>query len=341
VVALPTPAFTVPLAGLGDSYSFVPATFRTGDPPPSGRDEFLLAVDSPLNENTTLTQVKGWLFHVDFATPGNSTLGIGGNHSPNALITVSPFVEAWTNAAGWAIVPQPNTGDRIATLGDKIMTPVVYQNRGGTESLWADQTNILNFPNGPTIIRWYQFDVTGGTFPATAVQQQDWSNGNDGLWRFMPSIAVDADGNVAIGYSVSSSSMFPGIRYAGRLATAPPNDLGQGEAVMFDGTGSQTDTLNRWGDYSMTTIDPADGMSFWHAGEYYPTTSSFNWHTRIGKFNFQGGGISPTPTPTPTPTASPTPTATPTATLPPSPTPTPTARATPAPRPRPRPAPRP
>jgi hypothetical protein len=217
------------------------------------------------------------------------------------------------------------------------MTPVVYQNRGGTESLWADQTNILNFPNGPTIIRWYQFDVTGGTFPATAVQQQDWSNGNDGLWRFMPSIAVDEDGNAAIGYSVSSSSMFPGIRYAGRLATDPPNDLGQGEAVMFDGTGSQTDTLNRWGDYSMTTIDPVDGMSFWHAGEYYPTTSSFNWHTRIGKFNFQGGGISPTPTPTPRPTASPTPTAT----LPPSPTPTPTARATPAPRARPTPAPRP
>ena len=332
-------AFTVPLAGLGDSYSFVPATFRTGDPPPSGRDEFLLAVDSPFNENTTLTQIKGWLFHVDFATPGNSTLGIGGNHSPNAMITVSPFVEAWTNAAGWAIVQQQNTGDRIATLGDRIMTPVVYQNRGGTESLWADQTNILNFPNGPTTIRWYQFDVTGGTFPATAVQQQDWSNGNDGLWRFMPSIAVDADGNAAIGYSVSSSSMFPGIRYAGRLATDPPNDLGQGEAVMFDGTGSQTDTLNRWGDYSMTTIDPADGMSFWHAGEYYATTSSFNWHTRIGKFNFQGGGISPTPTPTPT--ASPTPTATPTATLPPSPTPTPTARATPAPRPRPTPAPRP
>ena len=93
----------------------------------------------------------------------------------------------------------------LDTLGDKIMTPLVYQYRNGTESLWADQTNILNFPNGPTIIRWYQFDVTGGTFPATPVQQQDWSNGNDGLWRFMPSIAADRNGNMAIGYSVSSS----------------------------------------------------------------------------------------------------------------------------------------
>jgi hypothetical protein len=312
-------AFTVPTAGLGDSYSLVAAGFRTGNPPPAGRDEMLLAVDSPASNPTTLTQVKGWLYHVDFVTPANSTLGIGGNHAPNALITVSPFVEAWTNTTGFAVVPQQGTPDHLSTHGDKIMTPVVYQNRGGTESLWADQTNILNFPNGPTIIRWYQFDVTGGNFPATAVQQQDWSNGNDGLWRFMPSIAVDADGNAAIGYSVSSSSMFPGIRYAGRLASDPPNDLGQGEAIMFDGTGSQIDTFNRWGDYSMTTIDPADGMSFWHANEYYATTSSFNWHTRIGKFNFQGGGISPTPTPT--------------ATLAPRATPTPRPRPTPAPRP--------
>jgi hypothetical protein len=100
------------------------------------------------------------------------------------------------------------------------MTPLVYQNLGGTESLWASQTNlpIPNFPNGPSHIRWYQFNVTGGTFPATPVQQQDWNNGGDGLWRFMPSLAVDQNGNMAIGYAISSSSSFPGIRYAGRLA---------------------------------------------------------------------------------------------------------------------------
>ena len=91
-------------------------------------------------------------------------------------------------------------------------------------------------------VRWYQFDVTGGNFPATAVQQQDWTNGNDGLWRWMPSIAVDQSGNTAIGYSTSSACMFPGIRYAGRLATDPPGNLTQGEAIMTNGGGSQTDT---------------------------------------------------------------------------------------------------
>ena len=63
------------------------------------------------------------------------------------------------------------------------------------------------------------------------------------------------------------------------------------------GVGSQN--ANRWGDYSMTTIDPSDGMTFWHANEYY----SAGWKTRIGKFNFQGGGVSPTPTPTATPSS--------------------------------------
>ena len=224
--------FLIPPAGLGDSYSLVPANFRTGTAPPAGRDEMLLAIDSPATGGVTLTQVKAWKFHVDFATPGNSTLGVGANHSPNSLITVDPFIDAFTDATGFTIVPQQGTANRIQTLGDKIMTPVTYFNQGGTESLWADST-VCQDANctQPTGVRWYQFDVTGGNFPATPVQQQTWTNGGDGLYRFMPSIAVDNSGNTAIGYSVSSSSIFPGIRYAGRLAADPPSNLGQGEAT--------------------------------------------------------------------------------------------------------------
>ena len=294
--------------GLGDSYSLVAANFRTGTAPPAGRHEMLLAVDSPSTGGVTLTQVKGWLFHVDFVTPANSTLGIGANHAPNALITVNPFIDAFTNTTT-DLVPQLGTTGGLDTLGDKIMTPMVYQNRSGTESLWADQTIILNYPSGPTAVRWYQFDVTGGVFPATAVQQEDWSNGNDGLWRWMPSIAVDNSGNTAIGYSTSSPNIFPGIRYAGRLAADPPNNLGQGEAIMTNGSGSQTGG-GRWGDYTMTTLD-TDGMTFWHTNEYYQVSGG-NWNTRVGKFNFVGG--SPTPTATASPSSTPTSTPTPTAT---------------------------
>jgi hypothetical protein len=320
-------AFTVPLAGVGASYSFVPATFRAGDPPPTGRDEMVLAIDSPANGGVSLTQVHARFFHVDFGTPANSTFGVLPNHTPNAEITVDPFVDAFTNAAGFTIVPQLGTGQHIDTLGDKIMTPMVYHNIGGTESLWTSNTVCTDAAcTQPTGIRWYQFDVTDGNFPATPVQQQTFTNANDTLYRFMPSIAVDNSGNTAIGYSVSSSTTHPGIRYAGRLESDPPGNLAQGEATMFDGPGSQTDSFGRWGDYSMTTIDPSDGMTFWHVNEYYPSNSSFNYATRIGKFDFVGG---PTPTPTVTPTATPTA------------TPTPTVRPTPTPRPRPTPHPRP
>jgi hypothetical protein len=224
--------FTIDRTALGTSHSLVPASFRTGAPPPAGRQEFLLAIDDPA-AGVMQTHVKGWLFHVDFTNPSNSTLGIGSDHSPNAQITVNGFINAETG------VPQQGTSATLDTLGSRIMTPVVYQSRNGTESLWTDHTIILNYPAGPTAVRWYQFDVRGGNFPANPVQQQDWSNGNDGLWRWMPSIAVDANGNTAIGYSTSSASIFPSIRYAGRFATDPLNNFGQGEAIMTSGGGSQ------------------------------------------------------------------------------------------------------
>jgi hypothetical protein len=284
--------FTIPPAGLGDSYSLVAAGFRTGDPPPAGRDEFLVAIDSPASGGVTLTQVHGWLFHADFGTPANSTLGLGVNHTPNAEITVNGFVDAFTFTTN--LVPQLGTTRKLDTLGDKIMTPLVYQSRFGTESLWASGTVCTDANcTGPTGVRWYQFNVTGGTFPATPAQQQTWTNGDDGLWRWMPSIAVDACGNMAIGYSASSSTIYPSIRYAGRLSTDPANDLGQGEAIMTSGGGSQTHGSGRWGDYSMTTVDPADGLTFWHVNEYYPATASASWFTRIGAFSF-GVGCTPT-----------------------------------------------
>jgi hypothetical protein len=256
--------FTILHSDLGRIF-MVPASFRPGAPPPAGRPEFLLAINSgDPAEGVIQTHVRGWLFHVDFTNPDNSTLGVGLDHAPNAQITVNGFINA--GGAFRNFVPQPETSERLESLGDRIMTPVVYQNRNGTESLWADHTVMPDYPAGPTAIRWYQFDVTGGKFPVTPVQQQDWSNGNDGLWRWMPSIAVDQSGNTVIGYSTSSTAIFPAIRYAGRLAADPPSNLAQGEAVMFPGVGSHSGV--RWGDYTRTDVDPSNGMDFWHINQY-------------------------------------------------------------------------
>src|SRR5439155_1896934 len=119
-------------------------------------------------------------------------------------------------------------------------------------------------------------------------------------------------GNIALGFSASSSSINPQIRYAGRLATDSVNTLAQGEATLFAGTGSQTG--NRWGDYSDMTVDPVDDCTFWYTNEYYATTGNFNWRTRIGNFKFPSCALG---TPTPTVTGTP-PTDTPTRTSTPS-----------------------
>ena len=280
-------AFTIDPATLGDTYSLVPAGFRAGSPPPAGTPEYFLAIDSPGSADVVQTQVRVWKFHVDFATPANSTFGVGAGHAPNGNITVNGFVDAYTSTA--ALVPQNGTTVRLDTLGDKLMSPLVYQNLGGTESLWVSHTvNNNQGGTGPTGIRWYQFYITGSTIPATAAQQQTFTNGADSLWRWMPSISVDAQGNMAIAYSTSSSTQEPSIRYAGRLAGDPVNTLGQGEAVMQAGGGHQTSASARWGDYSSLGIDAADALTFWHSHEYYSATSGAAWNTRIGKFKFPG-----------------------------------------------------
>lgn len=311
-----TIAFSILPADLGDQYSLVPASFRTGDAPPVGQPEWFANINSSAVAGTVETQVFIRRFHADFAVPANSTFGVGATHSPDGVITVNGFVDAFNATSGTAIVPNgtANTTQYLDTLGDKIMYPLVYQSLGGVESLWANHTvNNNQGGTGPTGIRWYQFNMTGNTIPATPAQQQTFTNGGDGLWRAMPSLNVDRQGNMAIGYTASSSTLDPGIRYAGRLATDPPNTLGQGEAIMTPGLGHQTSTSGRWGDYSSMFVDPRDSCTFVHTNEYYSATSSAAWNTRVGAFKFPGctSAVIPTPTPTPTPGPSPTPVPTP------------------------------
>jgi hypothetical protein len=133
-------------------------------------------------------------------------------------------------------------------------------------------------------IRWFEIrNVTSG--PVTLYQESTYQP--DTTWRWMGSAAMDKNGDIAVGFSASSSSIVPGLRYAGRLVGDPINTLGQGEATLFGGAGSQSGTNGRWGDYADLTVDPVDDCTFWFTSEYYPSgVSTFNWRTRIGSFSF-------------------------------------------------------
>ena len=112
---------------------------------------------------------------------------------------------------------------------------------------------------------------------------------------------MDSAGNMALGYTVSSGSVYPGIRYTGRLASDPLGQMPQGETTLIAGSGSQTGTGSRWGDYSMMAVDPSDDCTFWFTNEYMPTTGGAPWKTRIGAFKFGACSSGPAPTATNTP----------------------------------------
>ncbi|HKB66479.1 MAG TPA: fibronectin type III domain-containing protein [Pyrinomonadaceae bacterium] len=222
-------------------------------------------------------------FHVDFGTPLNSTF----------TLFASPASAGFTARSGG--IPQLGTTSTLDPIGDRLMfrlaTRFFSDGHEATVGNFTVQSGTTAAP------RWFELrNVTSG--PVTVAQQGTYQP--DTTHRWMGAAAMDQQGNLALGYSASSSTINPQIRYAGRLAGDPVDTLPQAEVTLFAGTGSQTGTNGRWGDYSDMTIDPVDDCTFWYTTEYYATTTSFNWRTRIGSFKYPGcGGPPPTPTPTP------------------------------------------
>jgi len=165
---------------------------------------------------------------------------------------------------------------------------LAYRNFKGYESLVTNQS--VEAARGVAGVRWYEIRRTGSSY---TVQQQGTYAPSDGVHRWMGSIAQDKQGNMAAGYSVvNGTDVFPGIRYTGRLAGDPPGEMTLGEGVVIDGTGVQTTTNSRWGDYTSMNVDPVDDCTFWYVNEYYTAagqaSSPAGWQTRIASFKLPG-----------------------------------------------------
>ncbi|MGC9024574.1 MAG: carboxypeptidase regulatory-like domain-containing protein, partial [Chloroflexia bacterium] len=247
----------------GSQYASLLPSNMKGAPPPAGSPNYFLSFDFP---NT----LHLWEFHVDWANPGNSTF-------------TGPVDLTVADAGYIGEIPQPPPGNPLDSLGDRLMFSLHYRNRGSYESLWVNHTVLSN---GVAGIRWYEVRDPGGT---PFVYQQGTFQ-PDQHYRWMGSVATDQDGNMAVGYSIASTSMYPSIRYAGRLNGEVPGLLLQGEALMVQGGGSQIGyASDRWGDYSLMTVDPTDDCTFWYTQEYMEATGNA-WSTRIGAFRFPSCG---------------------------------------------------
>jgi hypothetical protein len=132
----------------------------------------------------------------------------------------------------------------LDAIGDRLMYRLAYRNFGDHESLVVNHT--VDAGAGRAGVRWYEIRDPGG---APAIYQQGTYAPVDTENRWMGSVALDHVGNLAVGYSVASSSVYPSIRYTGRLASDPLGTLPQGETEIIAGSGSQTASGARWGDY--------------------------------------------------------------------------------------------
>jgi hypothetical protein len=244
--------------------------------PPAGAPNLMMATGgAQLNDIREDDGIHAWKVYVDWGDPMKSRV-----EGPEK-IEVAPYQYMGggqlTNA-----VPQPDTDRRLDAQGDKIMARLVYRRIGERESIVAvHSVNTLAAGGG---VRWYEFRLDGDRNPRL---HQQGTYCPEGFYRWMASPAIDADGNIGIGYSFGGTPHYPGQRFAARLSYDPLGMLTLRETVLVEGEASQTNTM-RWEDYTQTAIDPSDDRTIWYVGDYIKSGAN-SYSTRIGAFRISGG----------------------------------------------------
>ncbi len=272
---MPSPGTSIESMLPSDLDGAVPGVSGTTQAPPAGSPAYYVGIYGGSNAELALFK-----FHVDWTTPSNSTF------TGPTYVSVSTFNEA---CGGGTCIPQPNTTQELDSLADRLMYRLAYRNFGSHESLVVSHS--VDPGTGQSGIRWYEIRSPGSS---PTVFQQGTFAPSDTSYRWMPSIAMDKAGDIAVGYSESSSTVAPSIFYTGRQASDPAGTM-ESEAPILNGAFSQTSGLSRWGDYSAMSVDPADDCTFWYTNEYLPSNGTFNWATQIASFVFPGCSSPPGP----------------------------------------------
>ena len=254
--------------------TLLPSDLDGATPPPVGSPNYYLNLDT--------NSVDLWQFHVDFTTPTNSTFTGPTN------ILVPPFLQACSGRKG-VCVPQLGTGTGgvgyLSSWSDRLMSRLAYRNFGDHESLLASHT-VNPLSTAYAAIRWYEIRSPGTT--PVVYQASTWQP--DGTSRWLMSMAMDKVGDIAVGYSESSSTQYPAIAYTGQVPTDPLNTLESPENIISPacpaGQACNQVCNPSWGTYSSMSVDPVDDCTFWYTNQYYIQQGSKIWNTRIASFKF-------------------------------------------------------
>jgi uncharacterized repeat protein (TIGR01451 family) len=252
--------------------------------PPAGEPGFFMQfLDSTTHGGDRLLEFK---FHVDWTNPAASTFGNGQPNGQGKAISipVADFDAMLCNGDQTVedrnCLPQKDSPDGLDSIPDRLMYRLAYRRFADHESIVANHTvNVGAAGANHAGIRWYELRDPNGN---PSVYQQS-TYAPDAEHRWMGSIAMDGAGNIALGYSLTSANRNPAIAYTARHAGDPLGQMTLGQAILYQGLGSQTGTESRWGDYSSLSVDP-NGCTFWYTQEHQLGTGEFNWGTRIGAF---------------------------------------------------------
>ena len=247
-----------------------------GIAPPAGEPNvFVRTVDATQDSSDPTDRLEIWEFDVDFATPGNSSF------TQTQTLLPAPFTLLPCSPGTRDCVPQPGTTNLIDALFNRALRRLQYRNFGSHESMVT--TQVVDAGGGVAGKRWWELRRTGGG--AWTIYQEG-TYAPDSSGRFMGSMAMNAAGNIALGYTVSDAvSVFPGIRATARREDDPLGVMTLDELTIADGIGSQISS-QRWGDYSSMNVDPSDNLTFWYTNQIIDGAGQ--WLTYVGSFNLGG-----------------------------------------------------
>ncbi|MFT5103696.1 MAG: hypothetical protein ACJATF_002789 [Flavobacteriales bacterium] len=255
-------------------FSPEPANLLGTTLPPAGAPGYIIYLQDDSWPGISDDHLKIWELDIDFA--GISTV------SAPAIIPIADF-DSFFRPFGSGDFDQPSTNQRVDGASGVISYMANYRSFPGHNSFVINFNSDIGGQNGlkQGAIRWVELRNTG-TGPFSVYQEGTWSM-PDGISRFMGSNSMDANGNIALGYNVSSKTLNVGMRYTGRLDGDPLGIMTFPETSIFEGGAFQSNT-NRFGDYAQMTIDP-NGSTFWHTSQYFATINS--WRTRIAAFELE------------------------------------------------------
>ncbi len=253
------------------AYSLLPADLD-GTAAPSDTP----GIFAEIEENGSNDRLLIYNFMIDWTDPSSSVL-VG-----PTPISVANFSNICSSRD---CVPQAGTSQKLDALSGRLMTRLQYRYFSPTDQRMVTNHTVDN-GSGVAAVRWYELRSNGANW--SLYQQGTYSPDNNSRW--MGSAAMDINGNIAIGYSVSSSSITPEIRFTGRYVNDPLGEMTITEETIFAGPASQ-DGVNRWGDYTNMALDPTDNVTFWYTNQY--SNGSWDWGTRIAGFTFEVDEVAP------------------------------------------------